>query len=329
MIVTQTPLRISLAGGGSDLPAWYMQEEGAVLSFTIDKYVYVMLNEHFDGHVRLSYSETENTSGAFELKHDIVRNCLKKMEVETGVEIVTVADVPGRGTGLGSSSALAVGLLNALHYRADSRITIAKLRRVLAEDAFEVEAVLCRKSVGKQDHFAAAYGGINFMEFSPDWVKLSSYWNISQKGQLLEENLLLFYTGLSHDSEEILSVQKQGLHISPRIRSNTRKMVDLARWAQKDLTNAHVDNIGKIMHEGWMLKKEMADGVSNPTIDEMYSMGLACGAQGGKLLGAGGGGFLLFAVKPWDKEKFLSRYPLKPMPFKVTDIGSQALFRSV
>lgn len=324
MIITRTPLRVSLAGGGSDLPAWYREEEGAVVSFTINKFVYVMVNNHFDGHVRLSYSETENTKGAFELRHNIVRECLNHMGIETGVEIVTVADVPGRGTGLGSSSSLAVGLLLALHYRKKSMITLQRLRRVIAEDSFYVESVLCKKSLGKQDHFAAAYGGINYISFYGDETKVSSYYHIAQKGKLLQDNLLMFYTGLHHDSEDILSVQGQGLRVSQRTRLNTRKMVNLAQRTRDDLTNANVSNLGAIMHEGWMLKKEMADGVSNPTIDEMYAMGLACGATGGKLLGAGGGGFLLFAVP--DKEKFLARYPLKQVDFEVESNGSQAIF---
>lgn len=324
MILSRTPLRISFAGGGTDLPAWYNTEGGMVVSATIEKYVYVILNKHFEGGYRLSYSKTENVDKLDDLQHDLVRETLRAMDAYEGMEIVTIADVPGRGTGLGSSSSLCVGLVNAL-----DRLRFPDTRRVeprfLAERAFFIENAKCGKTLGKQDQYAAACGGINTFMFSEEKVDIASVFPAALY-QKLNATLVLVYTGETRSAEDILAVQGQQTVASQATRFALKSVMELARDLDIEFRKGDVSHLGEILHAGWIHKKEFAPNISDLDIDYLYNKGLQSGADGGKLLGAGGGGFLLFVVPPNNRARFedgMSDY--KKFDAKITTQGSSII----
>lgn len=309
--VVRTPLRISFAGGGSDLPEWFEEHEGAVVSATINKYVYVIANPRFESGVRVSYSETETVEDVKTLKHDIIRESLLFTGDTNHQEVVTIADIPGRGTGLGSSSALAVGMLKAFG---------KNTTHILASNAYIIERDWCNKPVGKQDHYSAAFGGINFFVFHKKHVGVVSMPDQFYLASLLNSHLVMFYTGITRPADEILSRQAAGYASKVVV---MEAMVGLANQLRDDFQRGDISNLGRVLHEGWHLKRRLADGISSPEIDELYNRAMHYGAEGGKLLGAGGGGFLLFYVKPENRAKLIKTMPLKAMPFSVTLQGSQ------
>lgn len=295
MIITQTPLRMSLAGGGSDLPSFYRQFGGAVVTTTIDKYVYVNVNKKFDERIRLSYSKTEDVASPEEVEHPIVRAALKKLNIPGGLEITSIADIPSRGTGLGSSSSFTVGLLLALHAYQSTYISPA----ALAEESCTVEIDLCGECIGKQDQYAAAFGGLNFIRFEPDDRVIVEPMLCSHETLLeLESSLITFYTGDTRQASSILIEQSQSAQSDKKIQGLLMRIVELAHQLRTELNQGNVAALGDILDEGWRRKRELHPRISNSVVDSWYAAAKRAGAAGGKLLGAGGGGFLLFFAPP-------------------------------
>ena len=290
MIISRTPLRISFAGGGSDLAAFYRQEPGAVISMTIDKYIYITVNAKFDHQIRASYSVTEIVERVEDLKHQLIRESLKLVGQTRGVEITSISDIPSQGTGLGSSSSYTVGLLNALYA---FRGKFAGAER-LAREACMIEIERCSAPIGKQDQYIAAYGGLQFIQFNPDeTVFVDPVICRPQTRQLLQERLLMLYTGITRQTGDVLREQQANTERDAAKRRSVRRLVALAHDLRATLQHDELDRFGEVLHEGWMRKRELATGISNPHIDDWYERGRAAGAAGGKILGAGGGGFLL------------------------------------
>jgi D-glycero-alpha-D-manno-heptose-7-phosphate kinase len=322
MIVSKTPFRISFFGGGSDLPSYYMQEEGCVISTSIDKYLYITTSKKFDQSIRLSYSVTENVSETKHLQHDIVRNILEVFKVKTGIEITSVSDLPSNGTGMGSSSAFAVGLINALFKYTDG----AKPNpEALALMACAVEIDMCEKTIGKQDQFACAYGGFNEFIFKKNSV-LANPIQISQDVKTeLEENMLLLYTNTSRLANDILKEQSQNTESNLTTMNNLKEMVKLAHIFKDNVINHKLENVGEMLDYSWQLKKNLTSNISNSELDELYEYCKKLGAKGGKILGAGGGGFMLIYADPKSQEKIkkeLRRY--KPFNVKIATEGSKS-----
>lgn len=295
MIVTRTPFRISFAGGGSDLPSFYRNQPGAVVAAAIDKYVYITINKNFDSGIRLKYSEFEEVDKPEDIKHDLIRESFKLMDIKGGLEITSLADIPVRGTGLGSSSSYLVGVINALNSYLGKQFSSSEV----AEKACYVEMVSLNRPVGKQDQYTAAFGGMNFISFMPDGEVVVEPLNLN-KGfiQALQSHLIMFYTGINRDASNILSVQSKNFEENVKITEQMKQMVRLAEILKDNLKAGKLENFGRILDENWTLKKEMAKGVSSGQIDNWYELAKKAGAEGGKILGAGGGGFLLFFAPP-------------------------------
>lgn len=321
MIITRTPLRISFAGGGSDLPAYCDHEQGAVLSATIDKYLYVTVNRHFDeGKVRLSYSRTENVEHAKHLEHDIARSTLEWMDIDTGLEITSVADVPA-GTGLGSSSAYTVGLLNALYHYYTGDVLAPN---ILADDASCIEIERCNHPIGRQDHYAAAYGGLREYTFSGTSVKAGMRYNT--QADTLQDNLLMLYTGTTRSADRLLTNQAHALRNNIAAKHMTYEMVGLVKIMASALTKGDLANFYLAMHNAWMLKRQLVEGISTHEIDSLYRLALTQGAKAGKLCGAGGGGFLLLYVEPDCRQRVKDVLGLRELPFTFTTKGSEVVY---
>lgn len=322
MIITRTPFRISFAGGGSDLSSFYRRMSGAVLSTTIDKYVYIAIHPFFDRNkIQLKYSRTEIVDDIKDIQHPIIREVLKEYNLK-GVDINSIADIPA-GTGMGSSSSFTVGLLNAVRaYKGKQSGS-----HTLGEQACNIEIEKIGSPIGKQDQFAAAYGGLNFIVFNPDeTVKVEKVlMNPSVKAQL-EQNLMLVYVGGKHDAGAILKNQAHEIGKEEKFR-NQQRMVDLAYGLRDALQNNQIDDFGKILHEGWLLKKSMTSAISNAQIDEIYEAGMKAGALGGKLLGAGGAGFILFYCPQERQTEFRAKMTaFSEIPFKFDNSGSQIVY---
>jgi D-glycero-alpha-D-manno-heptose-7-phosphate kinase len=290
MIISRTPLRISFVGGGSDLPAFYAREVGAVVSTTINRYIYITVNPKFDRRIRASYSQTETVDHIEELKHELVRESLRVTGVDGAIEITSISDIPSRGTGLGSSSAYTVGLLNAL-YAHTGRLAGAER---LARESCDIEIERCGRPIGKQDQYSAAYGGLKYLAFNPDGsVFVEQIICAPATRRQLERNLLLLYTGQTRRAESILEEQSRNSADSDATRAGLRHMVQLAAQLRDALNANCLDGFGEILHANWEEKRRLACGITNPTLDGWYDTARAHGAVGGKVLGAGGGGFLL------------------------------------
>lgn len=323
MIITRTPFRVSFAGGGSDLAAFYEKEPGYVLSTSIDKYMYIALHPYYDEKKTLAkYSRTELVDDVAQFEHPIIRQCLLDMGIQ-GVDINSIADIPG-GTGLGSSSSFTVSLLHALHTYKNQFVS----HDTLAEEACHIEIDKLKEPIGKQDQYAAAHGGLNFFSFYPDGsVGVEKILLSSQKRMELQNSLVIFYTGKQRSTREILQEQKKNTEMSSKKFDNVRAMTKLAWQLKKTLNEGNIEDFGAILHEGWLLKKELATGISSESIDYYYDLGIKNGALGGKLLGAGGGGFLLFCC-PNEKQAGLrmALSELKELPFEFDLFGSQVVF---
>jgi D-glycero-alpha-D-manno-heptose-7-phosphate kinase len=323
MIVSKTPLRMSFVGGGSDLPTYYRDQIGAVLSTSIDKYMYICVNKKFDGRIRLSYTRTEDVQSRHEIEHPLVREALTLCDIDGGIEIASMADIPSQGSGLGSSSTYTVGLLNALYAYRNQFASKEKLAR----QACEIEIDRCGEPIGKQDQYAAAYGGLNLIRFHPD--DSVSVDPVICKPSLLhqmEDSTLVFFTGRTRSASAVLANQSAAMKNSDR-RALMRRMVELAFEMKEQLESGTLDHLGDLLDENWRLKAQLTVGISDPQIDAWYATGMAKGALGGKLLGAGNGGFIMFYAPPERHADITAALSdLQPVKFRFDSTGAQIIF---
>jgi D-glycero-alpha-D-manno-heptose-7-phosphate kinase len=311
-------------GGGSDMPCFYRQHRGAVLSAAIAKYAFVVVHPYFNPkYFHLKYAKTELTPTRDEIQHPILREALAMLDITQGLEIASIADVPA-GTGVGSSSAFCVALLNALHAHSGKFVT----KEQLAKEACCIEMERLGEPIGKQDQYAAAFGGINFIEFEPNESVIVNPLPLDRDVALaLEKNLLLFFTGVQRSASTILSEQKKSIEKNPASVETLRRMVDIAYATRETLMQGDVDSVGKALHESWLLKRSLTDQISSSNIDQLYEKALAAGALGGKIAGAGGGGFLLLYC-PSEKQAAV-REALKDcqeMEFRIDMVGARVIF---
>ena len=306
MIITRTPLRISFAGGGTDLPDFCEKHSGAVLSTAIDKYIYVTVKQHneiFGEKYRLNYSETEHVDHLDQIKNAIARECIRLLKVGPPLYISTVADLPAY-SGLGSSGSFAVGLLNALHAMKNERVSAGQL----AEEASKIEIEILKRPIGRQDQYAAAFGGLNFISFNPDGRVSIEPQNLADgKIDVLFKHILMFWTGMIRDSSSVLAEQKN--NIGSRIeylKAMKHHASELRDMIQKDFS---IESFSMLLDQSWQLKRKLASGITNDQIEDWYKKGIEAGAMGGKLCGAGGGGFLLFIVEPNKQDRVRSALP--------------------
>ncbi len=328
MIISRTPFRISFLGGGTDLPAFYEAEEGAVLSTTINKYIYITINDRFDSTYRLSYSKTENCDSVSKIEHKIFKNVLSKYAGQAsdrnggrGLEIVSMADIPG-GTGLGSSSSFTVGLLHAMK----AHIGLFQSSEQLASEASRIEIEDLKEPIGKQDQYAAAYGGLQYIRFLPSGeVSIEPVICAGENKRRLESSMMVFYTGQTRSASEILKTQSAN---TGQKRESLREMKNLAfrlKGVIESGTNTH--EVGRLLHEGWMLKKGLASGISGGQIDQWYDRAVRAGASGGKILGAGGGGFLMLICEPQKQAKVRAELAeLREVQVGFESFGSRIIF---
>lgn len=322
MIISATPLRISFFGGGSDLKAFYELEGGAVLSTAINKYIYVTVNKKFDDHIRVSYSKTEIVKKVEQVKHDLVREAMKLTGADQGIELTTIADIPAQGTGLASSSAFTVGVLHALHAYKGKHVSA----EILAREACNIEIDILGEPIGKQDQYIVAYGGFQFIQFNKDGaVYIDPVICGKRTKEGLQNNFMLFYTGMTRRANTILSEQKE--NSSGKKINELRVLKELAYRSKKILeTDKTLDEFGHLLDESWKVKKSLAAGITNPKIDGLYNAAKKAGALGGKILGAGGGGFLLLYVPVTKKKKVRAALAgLKEMPFCFEQQGSKII----
>jgi D-glycero-alpha-D-manno-heptose-7-phosphate kinase len=327
LVVTRTPLRVSFAGGGTDLPDFYEREDGAVLSTAISSYIYVTVKRHsplFDESIRLNYSHSEGVESVDEIENDIARECLRFLDIDPPIYISTVGDHPA-SAGLGGSSSFAVGLLHALHAFRGERVSAGQL----AEEASHIEIDVLGQPIGKQDQYAVAFGGLNYLTFRAGGVVTVEPHRLANgQVEVLFQNLLLYWTGHQHEASEVLAEQKQQmLEKLPSLRT----MRDHARELHELLSNGKVDvpELGRILDETWRLKRSLASTISTPAIDRWYEKAIGAGAAGGKILGAGGGGCLLFVVSSERRDavrKALSDLTEVPLAYEVH--GSRVLLPS-
>jgi len=321
MIITRTPFRISFAGGGSDLPDFYEKYSGCVLSTSINRYCYISIHPYFNERsTLLKYSENELVEDLSQVKHKIF-NCVLNEAGLNGVEITSTADVPG-GTGLGSSSTFTVGLLNAVNCYRGKYLSKGKI----AAKACEVEIQKLGSPIGKQDQYAAAFGGLNFIRFHQDGeVSVSPILMQSETYRQLQRNLVMFYTGSVRSANAILAEQKKNTSSENKAK-NLQKMCSLAEEMKEALEHNDLSSFGKLLNDGWELKRTLASSISNPTIDQAYETAIRNGALGGKLLGAGGGGFLLFYCEPEEQERLRVALRLRPFPFSFEKDGTSVIY---
>jgi len=320
LIISRTPLRVSFVGGGSDLPAFFEREAGAVVSTTIDKYVYVTVNPQFDGRIRARHSRTEIVDRVEDLGHDLIRSALQLTGIDAAVEITSISDLPSQGTGLGSSSAFTVGLLNALYRH---RNVPAAAER-LAREACEIEIDRCGKPIGKQDQYIAAYGGLRFITFATDGtVETEPILCARATRDRLQERLLLLYTGMTRSADPILAEQSVNLRANAVTHAALGRMVGLARQMRDALNRDDLAGFGEVLHANWQEKRRLASGIATAVIDAWYDTARTHGAIGGKLLGAGGGGFLLLDAPPERHADICGALPLRPVPFRFEPHGSR------
>ena len=321
MIITKTPFRVSFCGGGSDMANFYEKYGGCVLSTSINKYCYISIHPYFnENQTLLKYSENELVDSPDQIRHRIFRQVLTDMGIH-GVEISSTADIPG-GTGLGSSSTFTVGLLNTLNCYNGKFVSKDKLAKL----ACEVEIEKLGNPIGKQDQYGAALGGLNFIKFNQDGSV--SHEPILMEGKTykeLQKNLLMFYTGTTRSANTILAEQTKNITSEDKAK-NLLKMCGLAKDMKVALENNDISSFGKILDEGWQLKKELASGIANPAIDEAYEIAMKNGALGGKLLGAGGGGFLLFYCEEEKQDQLKKAIGLRELDFSFERDGTSVIY---
>lgn len=323
MIISRTPFRISFAGGGSDISDYYTKYTGAVLSTTINRYIYLSMHEYFnEDKILLKYSKNELVDSVNEINHPIIKEVFSDYNIK-GVDFNSSADIPA-GTGLASSSAFTSGLINLCNAYTGKFMS----KEEIAKYACKIEIDRLKKPIGKQDQYACATGGINFIEFYKDGsVGVEKIILSQEKNTELNNSLLLFYLNSTRSAGEILNEQKKNINNDSSKIDILSKMVNLAYLLREDLKNNNIENFGKILHNNWMLKKEMANSISNIDIDKYYNIGMQNGAEGGKLLGAGGGGFLLFFVRPENQDHFRSKMKdLKELSFMFDNTGTTIIY---
>jgi len=321
VIVTQTPLRISFAGGGTDFKGFYERGYGSVVSTAIDKYIYVIVKERFDNLIRVGYTKTEMVESVDQIQHELVREAMKMVGIEHGLEVSTMADIPSEGSGLGSSSTVTVGLLNALYaYKGESVSA-----ETLAQKACEIEIDILGKPIGKQDQYIAAYGGLrHFRFFGNGGVETMRIALDESAIQQLCESLLLFYTGTTRKASNVLSEQKSNIESKMPLLVQMR---DQADQLAKNLRNGAVALLGTTLKEGWLCKKQLAAGITNPQIDEMFELAMSAGALGCKVTGAGGGGFFLVCAPPENRAAVRTKFShLRELPINLSRDGSKVIF---
>jgi|688.fasta_scaffold30805_5 D-glycero-alpha-D-manno-heptose-7-phosphate kinase len=323
MIVARAPLRISLAGGGSDLPSFYKQSIGQVFSFTIDKYVYIACHEQFLGGIRLSYSKTENVKKIEDIEHPLIREVMKLINFNESIEIGSYADVPGNGTGLGSSSAFCVALLTALN--AYKQIKIGPL--YLAKTASEIEIIKCNEPIGKQDQFATSFGGINHFIFNPNEdVLIERHFN-KNISSFLENSILLFYLGSGRESSQILKAQNDAMVKNSTEFNSVKKISDKVPEMISAVKNMDIFKVSDLINESWENKKNLNKKISNDLIENAIMHAKFNGALAAKVLGAGGGGFLMVTVEQHKRNSFLKNFcEFKNLSFKISEFGAQVVY---
>jgi D-glycero-alpha-D-manno-heptose-7-phosphate kinase len=320
MIISRTPFRVSFAGGGTDLSAYYKKTPGAVVSTAIDKYMYVTVNKYFDDSIILKYSRTELVKAVDEIKHPILRECLKLTGLTRGVEVTSMADVVG-GTGLGSSSSFTVGVLHALHAYKGEYVSAEQLAR----EACDIEIARLKEPIGKQDQYIAAYGGFRFLEFLPDEsVRVDPLILPDGAADKLHGRLLLLYTGRTRKAGPVMRRFQKGFDSRAAALGRLRVLADQAR---AELQAGKVDAFGELLHEAWEAKKEVG-GVTNPELDKAYEKARKAGAIGGKILGAGGGGFLLLFAPERKHGGITDALGLRRIPFRFEKEGSKIVYVS-
>lgn len=321
MIIVQTPLRVSLFGGGTDFRTFFESEGGCVLTTAIDKYIFVTIKRRFDRRLRIGYTQTEMVDDLDCVKHELIREALRKGHIREGVEVTTMGDIPSQGSGLGSSSTVTVGALHATYSYLSELVSAERLAR----EACEIEIDILKKPIGIQDQYIAAYGGFRFLEFAPGGEVKNERLEVSSNTlRVLNENTMLFYTGVTRKAGTILTQQKQNINGKLDI---LREMKRLAYEARKEVLGDNPDEIGRLLHESWLLKKQLANRISNGRIDEMYETARRAGAIGGKITGAGGGGFLLlYCPHACQSSVRAALHPLQELPFNVELDGSKVIF---
>ena len=324
MIITRAPFRVSFCGGGSDIPSFYEKYGGCVLSTSIRKYVYLTINRAFNKDtITLKYSQTEVVDDPSKIQHRIFRQTLKDFGTK-GIEITSMADIPA-GTGLGSSSSFTVALLKLLYAYNEKSVSAYKV----AKEACDIEINQLGNPIGKQDQFAAAFGGLRYYEFQPDgFVKVEPIIMRGESYRHLERSIMMFYTGMVHDANKILGEETKNLASAEAKINGTLKLCELTRKLKREFESNNVDALGDILNQAWNIKRELASGITNSAIDYYYDLGIKAGAKGGKLLGAGGGGFLLFYVPEEEKREYV-RAALKDlieMPIELDQSGVSVIF---
>jgi D-glycero-alpha-D-manno-heptose-7-phosphate kinase len=321
MIITQTPLRISFFGGGTDFAGFYHREEGCVLSSAIDKYVFVIAKRRFDRMIRVGYTRTELVESIDDVQHELVRESLRLAGVDTQIEVGTMGDIPSSGSGLGSSSTITVGALNALHTYLNRPVT----HEELARQACRIEIEHLEKPIGKQDQYIAAYGGLRFIRFLPDESVIVEPVNLSEsERRRLNQQLILFNTDTTRPGESLLVEQRTKIRERLDV---LREMKAMAHQGRSLLESGDFDAFGRLLDGAWRHKKSLASQISNPSIDEIYDAALKAGALGGKITGAGGGGFMLLYC-PVERQYRVrdALHPLQELPFHLEPDGSKVIF---
>ncbi|MBF8283753.1 MAG: putative kinase [Anaerolineales bacterium] len=320
MIIVQTPLRVSFFGGGTDLRSFFAVEGGCVLSSAIDKYIFITIKKRFDQWLRIGYTRTEMVEAVGEVQHELIREALRKTGISRGVEVTTMGDIPSAGSGLGSSSTVTVGALHAMYTFLGEIVPAERLAR----EACEIEIDILGKPIGVQDQYIAAYGGLRFMEFTLAGQVLCERIDLgSDLLRRLNESLLLFFTGVTRQADSILGEQKRNINDRMAI---LREMKQMAYTARDELRAGDLEAMGRLLHEGWQLKKQLASQISNGAIDEMYQTARRAGALGGKITGAGGGGFLLLYCLPERREAVRDALkPLQELPFQLEMDGTKVI----
>ena len=321
MIIVQTPLRISFFGGGTDFPSFFMEEGGCVLSSAIDKYIFVSVKERFDEKLRVGYTQTEMVDSVDEIQHELIRESLRMTGIRSSLEVTTMGDIPSEGSGLGSSSTVTVGALHALYTYLGEMVSA----ETLAREACNIEMDVLKKPIGIQDQYIAAYGNLRYFEFLPDGqVKAEKVTLDLETRRGFNDRFLLFFTGVSRRADTILREQKE--NIKDRI-AILREIKQMVHEAKKFLANGDFDAFGLLLHESWMLKKSLAGSITNGAIDDMYELARRSGAIGGKITGAGGGGFLLLYV-PYEKQLSVRKAlcGLRELPFRLESDGTKVIF---
>lgn len=321
MIIIQSPLRVSLFGGGTDFPSYFREYGGCVLTSAIDKNIFVTIKKRFDDKLRIGYTKTEMVDHIDEIKHELIREALRKTGITKGVEVTTMGDIPDQGSGLGSSSTVTIGALHAMYtYRREAILT-----EQLAREACEIEREILGKPIGIQDQYIAAYGGLRFMEFHNSGEVTSQRIELNDRTmRRLSDNLLLFFTGVTRKADNILVEQKR--NIADRL-VILDEMKAIAHQAVKEIEDGNIDQLGELLHESWQLKKQLASRISNPALDQMYETARNAGALGGKISGAGGGGFLLLYCPSGSQECIRDALrDFQEYPFALGQDGSKVIF---